>query len=175
VLPDAGFAFISNQTDSIYFVGSDGVLDRAIEGPNPEPVSLQGVRGTVVGNNLVMAETGSSEIWQVDLATYQLSELADLAQGNDDLRDVDYDAGAYYACESYAIHKYIPGAGETLLATLPGTNNVAICVVGRYAYVGSKRRAEVYRVDINTGAYELFLDDMTSVEDIEFVPVTLAP
>ena len=175
VLPDAGFAFISNSTDSIYFVRSDGAFDRAIEIPEPSPMGLQSTRGMVVGNNLVMVDTGSSKIWQIDLATYQASLLVDLAEGDDDLRDVDYDAGAYYACESFAIHKYVPRIGETLLATLPRTNNVAICVVGRYAYVGGYARENVYRVDINTGAYEVFLDDMTSVEDIEFVPVTLVP
>ena len=122
-----------------------------------------------------MVETGSSEIWQVDLATYQISELADLAEGNNDNRDVDYDAGAYYVCESLNVHKYIPGSEETLLATIPGSNHGAICVVGRYAYVGGYRREELYRVDIQTGDYEVFLDGLASAEDIEFIPVTLAP
>jgi len=175
VLPDAGFAFISNSTDSIYFVRSDGAFDRAIEIPEPSPGGLQGTAGTVVGNNLVMVDTGSSKIWQIDLATDQASMIVDLAQAGADLRDVDYDGGAYYVCESFEIHKYVPGGVETLLATIPGTNHVAICVVGRYAYVGGYRREEVYRVDINTGDYEVFLEGMTHTEDIEFIPVTLTP
>jgi len=175
VLPDAGFAFISNSTDSIYFVTAAGVFDRAIEIPYPSPEGLQATAGTVVGNNLVMVDTKTSKIWQVDLGTDQVSMLVDLARGDDDLRDVDYDAGAYYACESFAIHKYVPEAGETLLATLPGTNNTALCVVGRYLYVGGYSRDKVYRVDIETGAYEVFLEGMASVEDMEFIPVTLTP
>jgi hypothetical protein len=175
VLPDAGFAFISNGTDSIYFVRSDGAFDLAIEVPEPSPMGLQGTRGTVVGNNLAIVDTHSSKIWQIDLTTYQASVVADLAHGNADLRDVDYDAGAYFTCNSLSVIKYVPGTRETLLATIPGANLGSICVVGRYAYVGNYRREEVYRVDINTGEYEVFLDGLTDAEDIEFVPVTLVP
>jgi hypothetical protein len=174
VLPGAGFAFISNDTDSIYFADAAGECDRVIEIPHPSPGDLQSTGGTLVGNNLVMVDTRSNKIWQIDLATDQISSLAEITPDGDDLRDVDFRDGAYYTCMSFAIHRYIPGQGVTEIATIPGANHCTICVVGRYAYVGECGH-RIHRVDIDTGQYEVFLDGLDDVRDIEFIPVTLTP
>jgi hypothetical protein len=174
VLPDAGFAFINNDTDSIYFVDAAGNIDRVIEVPNPSPDGLQSTGGTTVDNNLVMVDTRSNKIWQIDLATDEVSYIAEINPDGYDLRDVDFSDGAYYTCTSLSVYKYVPGEGVTQLATIPGANNSSICVVGRYAYVGGYRRENIYRVDTSTGQYEVFTVGLDEATDLEFVPAVLS-
>jgi hypothetical protein len=50
VLPDAGFAFVDNNLDSIYFMDAGGGFDASGPVPYPSPDRLQSTKGVTVGD-----------------------------------------------------------------------------------------------------------------------------
>jgi hypothetical protein len=70
VLPGGGFASVSNSTDSIYFMGPDGSFITAgpIAAPSPD---LRSTSGVVVGDRLIMVDSGPDLVPAYDLDTHE--------------------------------------------------------------------------------------------------------
>ena len=175
VLPDAGFAFIQNDNDSIFFMSSTGEYLHGMPTPHQSPSGLQSTRATTVGNSLVMVETRSDYIFAIDLDTYEVDTLTAVVPGGDDLRDVFYSDGVYYTCRSYGVYGYSEGEGVSEICTIEGANHCAICVVGDFAYVCGYGREDLYRVDLSTGEFDVLMTGLDDPDDIEFIPVILEP
>ena len=175
VLPDAGFAYIQNANDSIYFADPSENFLHAMPTPHQSPTPLQGTRGITVGSLLVMVDTQSDYIFTIDLATYAVDTLTAVVPGGDDLRDVFCSDGAYYTCRSYGVYSYKEGEGVSEICLIPGANHTAICVVGTYAYVCGVHREDLYRIDISTGAYDVLTSGLNNPRDMEYIPVALTP
>jgi hypothetical protein len=175
VLPDAAFAFIQNNSDSIYFMGPTGEFLHAMPTPHQSPQGLQSTSGTAVGNSLVMVDTRSDYIFAIDLDTYAVDTLTAVIAGGDDLRDVFYSDGVYYACRSYGVYSYKEGEGVSEICDIPTGNHTAICVVDSFAYVCGPGKEDLYRINVSTGEYAVFVTGLEDPEDLEFIPVTLEP
>ncbi len=175
VLPGAGFAFIQNANDSIYFADAAGNFLHAMPTPHQSPGGLQATKGTTVANSLVMVDTRSDYIFEIDLDTYLVDTLTAVVPGGDDLRDVFYSEGVYYACRSEGVYRYQEGEGVSEMCSISGGNHCAICVVGTHAYVCGPGCEDLYRIDITTGAYDVLTAGLSDPEDIEYIPVALTP
>jgi hypothetical protein len=78
VLPDGGFAFLDNANDRIDFIDSQGNYLLFIEMPEVSPHNLQAVDGVIVGNTLIVSETGTRKVIEVDLSSHTASIFKDL-------------------------------------------------------------------------------------------------
>jgi hypothetical protein len=120
VLPDAGFAFVQNDNDSIYFMGPNGSLVAAGSVVSPTPSGLQNTAGVVVGNTLLMGDTDAYAVCAYDLATHEGWVFRDFVP--QDLRPTDidyYDGTFYFSGIDVKIHRFIDGGDVETVSTLP--------------------------------------------------------
>jgi len=172
---DGRFATLDNSDDEVHFLAADGThLATVLIQPTPNS-SLQNVDGVVVGNQLVVSEDGDSHILAIDLDTYEVSTLADLSAWPGWLGAIDYHDGTYYVCQSRRLLQFAPGGEVTEVSTLPAGSLTGIVVVDGYAYVTVNFADAVYRVDVDTGAYELFGGAFDYPADIEVVTAAADP
>ncbi len=175
VLPDAGFAVLDNKADSIYFADPQGNPVQSIAIPGVHSTELQVVDGLIVGDKLVISENGDNQIVEVDLESYEGSVLRDFAGLANYLSGIDYSRGLYYLCDSdNDVSTFTEDGPLSPLSTLAGTL-FAITVVGDYAYVTAYGSGTIYKVNINSGSSDVFLDGLNYPEDIEYVPMAMEP
>lgn len=169
VLPDAGFAFVNVDNDSIYFMSSSGGFVTAGPIPTPSTPSLQSTRGRCVGNTLLMADTQARQVFAYDLGTHEGSVFKDLAALNAKPFDVDYSAGTYYVVGSARLGRFTETGGVETICDLPMANVVSLAVVGSYAYAVGYQAGAIYKVNIYTGDYEVLLGGLANPDDIEYL------
>ena len=175
VLPDGGFAFFDNGSDSVHFVDSDGGLIGSIAMPNGNTQQNQVVDGVVVGTKLVVSENGNDQLFSVDLGTYEAVIFRDLAGSASYLSGIDYSRGWYFLCDSNdELTKFTDSGEVTSVSQLSGVL-IAVTVVGDYAYVTAANGDRVYKVNIHTGDSAVLVEGLNSPEDIEYVPVVMEP
>jgi hypothetical protein len=175
VLPNGGFAVLDNKADSIYFADPEGNPTQAIAMPGTRSTEFQVVDGIVVGNRLVVSENGDNQIIEIDLGTYQGSVFRDFAGLANYLSGIDYSRGLYYLCDSNDdVSTFTESGPLSPLTTLDGIL-FAITVVGDYAYVTAYGSGTLYKVNINSGGSEVFLEGLSFPEDIEYVPLAMEP
>jgi DNA-binding beta-propeller fold protein YncE len=175
VLPDTGFAFLANHSDTISIIDSVGNFVTAMEMPEATPGGLQNVSGICVGNRLIVSETGTRKVVAVDLLTYEASVFKDLTGLSGWLSDIDYSDGTYYICQAQKIHSFTETGDVFEVCEIDTSNITAIAVVDDYAYIAINFAGRVYKVDLATGDYGLFLDGLNYPQDIEFIGVDLEP
>jgi hypothetical protein len=174
VLPDARFVYIDNDSDSLGFMDSEGNFIANVEMPETSPDQLQNVNGLVVGNKLIVSETGTNKLIEVDLSTYEASIFRDFTQLSGWLGDIDYSNGVYYLCQAEKVHTFTEQGEPSQLYDTQGERNIiGIAVVGRYAYITVSAVGRLYRIDVLTGESELFVEGLNRPDDIEFIPVNL--
>jgi hypothetical protein len=174
-LPDGGFAFLENSTDSMYFMDAAGNFITADSLPERSPHNRQNLSGTIVANSLIISETGTRKLVEVDLATYGASIFRELSDLGGHLSDIDYSNGVFYICRGEKVHYFTASGDAAELCHLPVGNNTGIAVIGTYAYVVKNSPGELYKVDISTGQYELLLGGLNYAQDLEHLPVALEP
>jgi hypothetical protein len=175
MLPSGGFAFASNSSDSVAFMGPNGAVEAQVEMPNPSDDSLQNVDGVVVGSRLILSENGNNELVAFDLNTHAASIFRSFPNWGGWLGAIDYDGGLFYLCGGTVIRRFSETGEPEDVATLPQGNITGIVVVGNYAYAVVNFEGALHRVDTRTGADEVLVSGLTYPQDIEHLPVRLAP
>lgn len=173
LLPDLGFATITNHTDLIYLANPSGALNDTIEIPNPAS-ELQNICGVVVGGRLIVSENGNNELFSVDLTTHETSVFRSVTDGRGWLGAIDYHESTFYLCRSRLVQAFTEGGELHDLCTLPAGNLTGIATAGRFAYVVVNFEGTLYRIDRTTGEYQLALRGLSYPADLEYVPVRLA-
>jgi hypothetical protein len=169
VLPDAGFAFVDESNDSIYFMSSSGGFVTAGPIPTPSAPALQSTRGLCVGNTLLMADTQARQVFAYDLDTHNGSVFKDLAALDAKPFDIDYSAGTFYVIGSARLGRFTETGDVETICDLPMANVVSLAVVGSYAYAVGYQAGAVYKVNIYTGDYEILLGGLDDPDDIEYL------
>lgn len=173
VLPDAGFAFVQNANDSIYFMDTAGAFVAANSIVERSPDNWQSTQGLAFDDRLIMVDTGPDQVFEYDLGTYEGSVLHAL----DDIYifpfDIDYSRGTFYVSGSSRVCKFAEGGPTELLCTLPASYAVSLAVAGSYAYVVTSEAGTIHKVSIHTGAYDLLVDGLSYPRDIEYIPAEI--
>lgn len=173
LLPDLGFAIITNDTDMIYLCGSDGAVQDSMAIPNGSVETLQNIDGVVSGNRLIVSETGNNEIFSVDLTTREASIFRAVQDGQGWLGAIDHRAGTCYICRSQRIQAFEEVGEIREICELPEGNITGIAVTERFAYVVINHTGSLFRVDLATGEYHRAATGLSYPQDIEILPVRL--
>jgi hypothetical protein len=174
LLPDLGFAVVTNNTDLIYLVSPAGAVLDTIPIPNADAESLQNIDGVVVGNRLIVSENGNNEVLAVDLTTHEASIFRSFQDGQGWLGAIDHSEGTFYLCRAQRVQEFTGGGVLRDVCTLPVRNITGLAAAGRFAYVVVNQGGELYRVDRITGEFQLMLAGLDYPQDIEVLPVRLS-
>jgi hypothetical protein len=172
VLPDAGFAFMENWGDTVTIVTSDGVFIENVVMPEASEIN-QGLFGVVVGDRLIVSETGNQKLVQVDLTTRDASIFKDLSHLGKWLLDIDYSNGVYYLAQYDYVYEFTEDGEAEVLFSMPEGFMLYLAVVGKYAYATDRTAGKIYRVDVFTGEGETLVEGLDNPRDIEYLPVAL--
>jgi len=175
MLPSGGFAFASNDDDIVHFMTADGMLVESVPMPNPSPESLQNIDGTVVDNRLILSENGNNELVAFDLSTRAASIFRSFPEWGGWLGAIDHDGDLFYLCGGTAIRRFTETGEPEDVARLPAGNITGIVVVGNYAYAVVNFEGSLHRIDVRTGADAPLVTGLDYPQDIEHLPVRLAP
>ncbi len=176
-LPGGGFATLDNESDRIDFIDSDGNFLRTVMMPDLSPDELQGVRGVVVGDKLIVSETGGGKVICVDLTTYAASILRDLSTLPVPwISDIDYWNAYYWLCGPRDSWRFTSAGDVYDLCTFTEANLVGIAVVDAIGYfVINCSPSRLYRVEVPLSpcSPELVASDLGQPIDMEYIPVLI--
>ena len=168
-LPNGRFALLDNNRDVIHFVDAQGNwLGEVLMFDEPGP-DLQNVDGVVVGNQLIISETGTSHLLGIDLLTLAISDFKDLTTLGGWLGGIDYYRGEFFLTQSNSIRRFTAVGDPELVATFDVYNVVGIVVAGGYSFVAVNFANAVYRVNIRTGEIEPLATGLDYPQDIELL------
>jgi hypothetical protein len=173
MLPDGGIAFTENWTDSVYFASSEGDFIDAVQLPEASSVN-QFTIGLVVGDDLIISETGSYKLARIDLTTHDVSIFKDLSHLGAWLGDLEYLDGKYYLTQWESLHEFTATGEAYEIAHFEDGSILGVAVLGTSAFVSSRNDGRIYRIDIPTGAVEVFTEGLDEPREIEHLPVGLA-
>ncbi|HVP58146.1 MAG TPA: hypothetical protein VMU02_08605, partial [bacterium] len=176
-IPDGRFAHLDNDNDRIDFTDAQGNFICTVPMPDPSPEELQCAYGIVVGNRLIVSETGTRKLIQVDLTSYQASIFRDLSDYSTSwLGAIDYYDGVYYLCTYNKVLRFTESGAIEEVATFTKNNLVGLAVVDGYAYVIINcYPSEVDRIDLQTMTAEPIAADLGYPESFAYIPVNLTP
>ena len=138
------------------------------------------MNGIVVGNKLVISEDGFKRIVQIGLDDYNVSVFRDFSGvPRVWLGAIAYSNKVYYVAQAKRMYSFRDNNEDPiLLAELPESNISGIDICGKTAFVvvnglsneGSQKRiGSVYKLDLATGKYEKFIDQLQYPTDIELL------
>jgi len=177
MLPDGGVAFCENWTDTVFFVSAGGEFMDAVQLPDASSIN-QSMHGTLVGDDLIISETGSRKLARVDLSTHETSIFKDLSQLTGWLGDIEYLDGFYFLTQWESLHKFTETGDPVEIAHFEDGAILGVAVVGTSAFVSSRNETQpyqgrIYRVDLATGNVEMFAEGFHDPYEIEYLPVGL--
>lgn len=172
MLPDAGFAFVTNWSDSVFFMDASGALE--FKGPLPEisENSLQCVYGRVVGNRLILSETGTDKLAAFDLDTFEGSIFREFP-GRGWLGALAYDDGMFYLAGCTLIRKFTETGEPADLCNVEQGCWTGLAWAGGYLWGVINFEGKLYRIDPVTGDVVTILEGLDYPQDLEFLPVVL--
>jgi hypothetical protein len=180
VLPDGGFAVLDNYSDSIHILVRDGSPRATVPIPDPLPGLLgrQIVDGLVVGDRLIVSETGRGKVFSVNLTTHESSTVLEFSEPGSWLgaiaRDGDGVFHVYMNDDGVGkIYSFTENGEPWKTCTLPETNAFGLTSVGAYLFATVNHAGTVYRINRFTGEVEKILDGLDWPTDIEYLPVKL--
>lgn len=168
--PDGDFQFarfkvLPGERVALYGASSDQILIVDFEGQVLATVApaegLRAVSSIVLGNDLIISETGSGQLLAVDLRTYESHVFRDFsAVATDDLGPLTYADGVFYlGVGEDEIHRFTETGPLTQIATIPDFNLSGLQVVGDTAYVVVNHAAgKMYAVDLQSGTSQVVVD-----------------
>jgi hypothetical protein len=178
-LPDGGFAVFDCEADSVYFLDSTGTLLQAVAMPGEDaPGHLQIMAGLVMGNDLIVSESGRGHIAKFDLTTYAMTVLRDFGHPSSDgfYGDIEHLGRYYYLCRPRLIQRFTETSDLEVVADFTDEYNaVAIALMRNHAYVALNFAGKVYKVNLSSGKTRTLLDGLDRPRDIEFIPAFLEP
>ena len=169
---DGGFAFLENWGDTVTFVSEAGALIENVVMPEASSVN-QPLRTVVVGDKVIISETGARKLAQADLITREISIFKDMTQLSTWLGDIDYSDGDFYMTQYEDIFRFTESGDPEVLSNLRGGWLLRLAVVGKYVYATDRNAGKIYKVDIFTGIGEVLVEGLPAPLDIEFLPVAL--
>jgi hypothetical protein len=169
---DGGFAFLENWGDTVTFVSESGTLIENVVMPEASPIN-QGLKAVVVGDKMIISETGTRKLVQAYLMTREMSIFKDMTQLSSWLGDIDYSDGKYYLTQYEDIFEFTETSEPQVLYNKPDGFMLHLTVVGRYVYATDRNAGTIHRVDIFSGEAVLLVGGLPSPRDIEFLPVSL--
>lgn len=175
VLPDGGFAWLDNRDDRIDITDAQGDHVIAIAMPETSPDNSQSVDGVVVGNSLIVSETGTRKLIEVDLATHAASIYKDLSAIGGWIGALAYSEGIYYICQCVKLHHFTEAGDAVELCTFDQGCLTGVTVVDDYLYIVINSPGEMYKINKTTGEKELFLSGLSYPQDIEYIPADMTP
>jgi hypothetical protein len=176
-LPDGAFAVLDNDSDLVYILAPDGSPRATIPIPDPHPLR-QVLDGLVVGNRLVVSETGKGQIFEVDLDTYETSIFLTFPEPGGFLGAIGGDGdGTFhvyrYHPDGHRVFSFTEGGAPRILCTLPEQHISGLVSVGSYLFAALNHAGTVYRINRFTGEFEKILDGLNWPTDIEYLPLRL--
>jgi hypothetical protein len=172
ILTDGGVAFFENYTDTVFFVSPGGEFLDAVQLPDASSKN-QSMSGMVVGNDLIISETGARRIARVDLNTHETSIFKDLTQLSGWLGDIEYSEGFYYLTQWDRLHRFTEAGDPAELVYLEEGSILSVAVVGTTAFIVSRDQGRVYKVHIPSGEMEVFAEGFDEPKEIEYLPAGL--
>ena len=167
LLPDCGFALFDNDNDKIYFLNAQGDYLHTASMLVSQNNSLQNVEGKVVDNYLIVSENGNNQLIKVDLSSFETSVFRDFSHIAPWLGAVEYSNGVYYLSSSRSIYSFTENQNEILIATLPDYHITDIVVKNNYAYATVNFGGKIYRVNLSTGEWDVFCENLDYPKDLE--------
>jgi hypothetical protein len=145
--------------------------------PDPSPDELQSAHGMVVGDKLIVSETGGGKVICVDLTTYVASILRDLSHLPVSwISDIDYWNQYYWLCGPRDSWRFASGGDVHDVCTFAESNLVGIAVVDAVGYFALNcYPSRLYRVEIPLSpcSPELLASGLGQPGDMEYIPVLL--
>jgi hypothetical protein len=172
ILPDGGVAFAENETDSVFFVSPQGAFIDAVQLPEASGLS-QRMSGIVVGDDLIISETGSRKLARINLTTRVASIFKDLSHLSGWLIDIEYADGKYYLTQWESLYEFTETGDVTEIAHFDDGFILGVAIVGTSAFVADRGLGTIYRVDIPTGTVEVFAEGLDNPNEIEYLPAGL--
>jgi len=175
VLPDLSFVFLDNAGDKLHFIDADGSSYDTVLMPEASPGVLQNVSAVLVGNRLVVSETGTTKLIGVDLVDLATSIFRSFDPGLGPLGPIGHSDGVYYLCGPRRIHRFTESGATEDLAELPAGSITGMVALGRFLYVVVSPEGTLRRVHMLRGEVELFADGLDDPRDIDYVPLRIQP
>jgi hypothetical protein len=176
VLPDGSFAVLDNLNDRIYFLTEDGAFIDEVAMPEASPGTLQHVDAVTHGNRLIVSETGTGKIFEVDLVTYAVTVLKDFGPGSPWLGGIESFRRTYYVTGTSSIYSFTETGDPLELCSFGSESEVSDMVIrGRNIYVVLNQAGKVYRVDRISGHRMVMASDIDFPRQIAYVPLDLEP
>ena len=172
MLPDAGYVFVTNWSDSMYFMDASGTLE--FKGPLPEtsPSELQEVCARTVGNRLIISETGTRKLAAVDLDTFEGSIFREFP-GRGWLGSLAYNEGTFYMTGCSLIRKFTETGEPQDVCSVEQGCWTGLTWAGGYLWGAINFEGKLYRIDPITGEVVTILEGLGYPQDLEFLPVVL--
>jgi hypothetical protein len=176
-LPDGNFAVHDCKVDSVYFVDPAGAVFQAVAMPDSSP-SLQNTRGLVLDGRLIISETGTKKIMQIDLETYTATIFRDFSTGPPYMwfNNIEYKGPFYYIGRPQMLQRFTETGDLRDVADFGENYNLAgFAILKHKAYAAFNHAGKVCEVNLSSGKIEWLLDGLDYPTDVEFIPVTLEP
>ena len=176
-LPDAGWAALNNQVDSVFILAPDGSPRARVPIPNPSS-GWQVLDGIVVGDRLIVSENGNNQIFQIDLSTHEASIFRSTSTQSGHLGAIEHDgSGTFFLARTVnsqqRIDQFTEGGVLRSLAILPHDKITGIVSVGSHLFAVVNHEGALYRINRFTGEFEKIFGDLDYPQDIEYLPVPL--
>jgi hypothetical protein len=177
VLPDGNFAVQDCKVDSVYFVDPAGHVYQAVAMPEESPMSLQNMKGLVVDGKLLISETGTNKIAEIDLETYATGIFRDLSIPYGPwLNNLEYRRPYYYVGRPRALQRFTEtGRLKEVVEFEDEYNLTGFAIIRHNAYAAFNRTGKVFEINLSSGKARLLLEGLDFPTDVEFIPVVLEP
>jgi len=169
-LPDGGFAIMDNVRDVVSFVDSTGAFIDEVAIPEDDGERLQNFSGIVVGDDLIVSETGIGKVFAIDLVTREASIFKDLSDLRGWIGGIAHRGGTFYITQAGKIHSFTEAGPTTLICDITDYNICEVVVVGRFLYFVSNFGGRVYRMNRFSYDMAVHVGGLNMPEDIEILP-----
>jgi hypothetical protein len=177
VLPGGDFAVLDNRADSVYFMDDMGAIFEAVGLPDSSSIRLQNVSGLVYDGKLLVSETGTRKIVEIDLETYEVSIFRDFGDPPRPwLGSMAHQKRYFYITSPFELMRFTEtGDLETVKDFQPEGNVLGIALLKHKGYVVLNFAGKFYEVNLSSGKAKCLLEGLDRPEDVAFIPVVLEP
>jgi hypothetical protein len=178
VLPGGDFAILDCMADSVYFLDPAGLLFEAVAMPEASPERLQNMRGLVMDGKLIVSETGTWKIAEIDLGTYTAGIFRDFSDPipNEWFGSIEHQGRYYYVGRPRRLQRFTETGDLEDVADFGDEGNVmGFAFVRHKAYVAINFAGKIYEVNLSSGKAKCLVEGLDYPVDVEFIPVVLEP
>jgi len=177
VLPDGNFAVHDCRVDSVYFMDPTGTVFHAVAMPETS-MSLQNMTGLVLDGKLLISETGTRKIAEIDLETYETRIFRDFItdQPYRWLGNIEHKGNYFYIGRPRSLQRFKETGSLRLIADFGEDYNlVGFAILKHKAYAAFNHAGKIMEVNLSSGKTRCLLEGLDYPKDVEFIPVVLEP